>query len=271
MGEFGDRMKLYEGIESDRRFMPTLPVCARLDGRSFSKYTKQFERPYDKRMSDLMCQTTEYLVSETKANMGYTQSDEMSLVWYSDDIKSQIFFDGRIQKMVSILASMATAYFNAHVRELLPEKEGTYAHFDCRVWQVPSLMEATNTFLWREQDASKNSISMAARHYFSHNQLHGKNADEMQELLFQKGVNWNDYPAFFKRGTFIQKRKVERAFTANELEQLPPKHEAHTNPHLVVERTEVRRLDMPRFGSVDNRVLVVFEGADPIEKQIKGN
>ncbi len=80
MRDFGDRMKLYEAVESDRRFMPLLPVCARLDGKRFSKFTEGLARPYDKRMADLMCKTAAYLVEETNANIGYTQFDEISLV-----------------------------------------------------------------------------------------------------------------------------------------------------------------------------------------------
>jgi len=264
MGNFGDRMKEYERVEGARRFLPLLPVCARIDGKSFSRFTKGLERPYDKRLVDLMCQTTAYLVQETQANMGYTQSDEINLVWYSGEYKSRIFFDRRIQKMVSILSSMATAYFNGHISEYIPEKKNRLALFDSRAWQVPTLEEAANTFLWRELDATKNSISMAARCYYSHKALYKKKGAEMQEMLWQKGINWNDYPAFFKRGTFIQKHRVYRKFTTEEMEKLPEKHEARKNPDLKVERATFRFLDMPPFSRVTNRVDVIFYGAEPV-------
>ncbi|GAK57454.1 hypothetical protein U27_04421 [Candidatus Vecturithrix granuli] len=260
---FGNRMKTYEHQEAGRRFLPLLPVCARLDGKGFHKLTQGLARPYDTRFVEIMCQTTAYLVKETQACIGYTQSDEISLVWYSDDYKSQTFFDRRIQKMVSVLASMTTAFFNASLPKHLPEKTGALALFDCRVWQVPILTEAANTFLWREYDATKNSISMAARHYYPHEVLYKKTSAEMQEMLWQKGVNWNDYPAFFKRGTFIQKRKVVRAFTAEEIDHLPAKHEAHANPNLLIERSEIQRLAMPPFAKVKNRVEVIFSAAAP--------
>jgi tRNA(His) guanylyltransferase len=263
-------MKMYETVESDRRFMPLLPVCARLDGKGFSRFTQDLKRPYDTHMVDLMCNTTAYLVEETDAHIGYTQSDEISLVWYSDDYRRQIFFDARVQKMVSVLASVTTAYFNALIPEYLPEKAGVLALFDCRVWQVPTLEEAANVFLWRELDAAKNSISMAARCYYSHEELHKKTADEMQEMLFQKGINWNDYPPFFKRGTFVQKRTVFRKFTANEIETLPPQHDARINPGLTVERSEVRILEMPPFSKVVNRVEVIFNRAEPIVREDDG-
>lgn len=263
MDQFGDRMKLYEHQEAGRRLLPLLPVCLRIDGKGFSKFTKGLQRPYDKRLVELMCDTTTYLVQETQACIGYTQSDEISLVWYSDDYKNQIFFDRRVQKIVSVVASMATAFFNANIDKYLPEKVGNLAMFDCRVWQVPTLEEAANTVLWREFDATKNSISMAARHYYSHETVYKKTGDEMQEMLWQQGVNWNEYPSFFKRGTFIQKRKVERLFTTEEIDKLPIKHEARLNPKLTVERSEIQRLDMPPFSKVTNRVDVIFHGTEP--------
>jgi len=264
MGNFGDRMKEYERIEVGREFLPLLPVCARLDGKSFSQFTKGLKRPYDQGMVDLMVGTAAYLTQETQARVGYTQSDEISLVWYSPDYKSQIFFNRRIQKMVSVLASMATAYFNAQIPEYLPEKQGRLALFDCRCWQIPTLEEAANTLLWRELDATKNSISAAARCYYSHKALMHKKGSEMQEMLWEKGVNWNDYPAFFKRGTFIQKQKAFRKFSQDEIQKLPKNHQARTNPELEVERSVFRQLEMPPFSKVKNRVEVVFSGAEPI-------
>ena len=86
-------MKLYENTESARKFMPLLPVCARIDGKNFTKYTKGLEKPYDNRISRIMAKTAEYLAAETQACIAYTQSDEINLVWYSGNTKSQIFFD----------------------------------------------------------------------------------------------------------------------------------------------------------------------------------
>jgi len=267
--DFGDRMKRYEMDEAGRRMMPLLPIVARLDGKCFSKYTSKLKRPYDERLSGVMRYVTRKLVEETNAIAGYTQSDEITLAWYSDDSKSQVWFDGRIQKMCSVLASMCTAYFNAFVRTRIAEKalDVPGALFDCRVWDMPNLTEASNVFLWREQDATKNAISMAARSYYSAKALHAKSGAEMQEMLFQKGVNFNDYPAFFKRGTFVLRRRVSRPFTVEEMKLLPPKHEARKNPNLVVERSEVYEADMPKFSSVTNRQDVLFFGAKPVTKK----
>src|SRR5579859_8052697 len=101
----GDRMKMYESIESDRRFMPLLPIVARMDGVGFSKFTRGMNRPYDQRMSEAMVETTKQLVKMTGAVCGYTQSDEITLAWYSQDLKSQVWFDGRVMKMIGALAA----------------------------------------------------------------------------------------------------------------------------------------------------------------------
>ena len=259
----GDRMKLYERRETGRRCMPLLPICARIDGKRFSRWTAGLERPYDARLSALMQHVCAQLVRETQALVGYTQSDEISLVYQATSPDSQVFMDGRIQKLTSVLASMATAWFNAAVPEHLPERSAAPAIFDCRVWTLPSREEAANTFLWRERDATKNAVSMATRHYYSHAQVDGKTSAEQQELLFQAGVNFNDYPAFFKRGSFFARRRFERPFSPAELEQLPPRHAARTNPELQVARSEVQRLDVPPFDKVRNRVEFIFEGAVP--------
>lgn len=256
-------MKDYERQEAGRRCLPLLPICARIDGKRFSRWTSGLARPYDERLSALMRDVTHRLVLETQARVGYTQSDEITLVFYSSTTASQVFLDGRIQKLTSILASMATAWFNAGVGERIPERRDRPAVFDCRVWTVPTLDEAANALLWRERDATKNAISMAARCHYSHGELDGRTSGEQQELLFRAGINFNDYPAFFKRGTFFARRRVARPFSADELAALPERHEARRNPDLVVERTDVRALDMPPFDKVANRVAVLFEGADP--------
>ncbi len=261
---FGDRMKAYEMAEAGRMLMPLLPCIARIDGRSFSTFTKAMDRPYDKRLSDLMVATTTFLVQETNACTGYTQSDEITLAWYSETFDHQVFFNGRIQKMTSQLAALASAFFNMNFKTFFPNgHSSTLATFDARVWNVPNLMEGSNCFLWREQDATKNSISMATRAYYDHKAMMNKNGGEMQEMLFRKGVNWNDYPAFFKRGTYVQRKIVSRKFTTEELESLPEKHQARKNPDLVVERSEYKTLDMPPFGTVTNRPGVIFYGEEP--------
>ena len=98
---------------------------------------------------------------------------------------------------------------------------------------------------------------MAAQSVYSHKQLHGKNTSEMQDMLHEKGINWNDYPAFFKRGQYVRRVVTRQPFTAEEIEKLPPKHHARTDPDLVVERSVISRLEMPPFRRVKNRVIKI--------------
>jgi tRNA(His) 5'-end guanylyltransferase len=250
--------------------MPLIPIVARIDGRSFSSFTKGMNRPYDKVMSDMMISTTKFLVAETNANIGYTQSDEISLAWHSTDIRSQVWFDGRVMKMTSQLAALATLHFNRILQFRYADYYDRMPTFDARVWQVPNRTEAANMFVWREWDATKNSITMAASHYYSHSELHAKNGAEKQDMLMQKGVNWNDYPVFFKRGTYVQRRISLKAFTTEELEKLPPKHAARTDPNLQITRSEVVQLDLPIVTTVVNREDVFFDGLSPIVSENSG-
>lgn len=261
--DLGDRMKMYEGAEAGRRLMPLLPIIARIDGRTFHSFTRGMERPYDSRFSRCMVEATMHLMRETNACMGYTQSDEITLAWHSTDMRSQVWFDGRVQKMVSQLAAHATLAFYRAVQQHLPDYADRLPTFDARIWNVPNRVEGANVFLWREWDATKNSISMAAQAHYSHSALHGKNGAQKHDMLHAKGINWNDYPAFFKRGVYVQRRAESTPFTAEELEKLPPKHAARTNPALVVERHVVRELDLPPLSKVTNRAEVIFDGVQP--------
>jgi tRNA(His) guanylyltransferase len=266
-----ERMKWYEGQQTGR-LMPLLPAFARLDGRNFHSLTKDMQRPYDWRLTTLMLGVTQYLVEETGARLGYTQSDEITLFWYSDDPKSQIFCDGRVHKMISLLAAMTSVRFYQGFIGAFPDRRDsrgklieTIPMFDCRVWSVPTLNEAANVFIWRERDATKNSISMAGRSEFSHNQLLGKNGKQIQEMLWrEKGINWNDYPSSFKRGTYVARRKTCRAFTAEEIEKLPPLHAARKDPNLIIDRTDIVKLDLPPIDRIHNKTAVLFEGAAPL-------
>lgn len=259
----GDRQKFYERHYAGQKLMSLIPVVARCDGVAFHTFTKGLKRPFDERLSKLMIETTKHLVKETGARVGYTQSDEISLVWYTDNLDTMLFFDSKLLKMTSVLAVKVSNFFNKNLARFIPEKAGIDAEFDARVWNIPTLNEAALYLLWREQDATRNSISMAAQAHYSHNQLDGVSSKEKQEMLFSVGVNWNDYPTFFRRGTYVQRRTVERAFTPEELAVLPPKHEIHRNPDLKIKRQEVVVLDMPPLYKVGNRPGVLFEGIEP--------
>ena len=205
--DFGDRMKMYESFET--RLMPGLPIVVRLDGNGFSKYTRRLEKPYDERMSKLMISTTSYLMKKySKIQVGYTQSDEISLIM-KHEYYNPIEFDGRIQKLCSILSGTASSYFAVNAKEILLDNvSNDYPVFDCRIFSVPDMVEASNHILWRENDATKNSVQCAGQSNFSHKQMLGLSNNQVQEkLLLEKNINWNDYPVFFKRGMYIVREK----------------------------------------------------------------
>lgn len=259
----GQWCKWLENHFSPEHMIPCLPVIIRLDGNNFSKWTKNLQKPFDEGLVDLMVDLTEFLVQETGAVVGYTQSDEITLVLYSDSRKSGIYHDGRKQKILSKLPTKCSQYFNEKRPKYLPN-HNKVALFDARVYQTPTLDDAVAQLVWRENDATKNSVSMLAQAHFSHNELHKLNGGQMQDkLMLEKGLNWNNLPSKFKRGSYVRRVVTSKPFTAEEIDSLPPQHQARTNPDLVIKRSVISRVDLPRIGSITNRVGVFFKGEDP--------
>lgn len=257
----GDRMKSYETPTTSRKAYKGQPLIVRLDGKNFHSFTKGLKRPYDERLSALMCQVTKELVDVFNAKIGYTQSDEIQLAWYHAPHETPEYpFAGRLQKIESLLAAYCSVTFCRLLGIHLPEKEGKLAIFDARAFVVPTLTEAYNAFLWRQQDCTKNAISMAAQSMFSHSSLQGLHGPQMQEKMWaEKGVNFDHYPAFFKRGTFYRREKVMRVLTDAELAVIPEQHRP-TGP---VERTQVRSMDV-WLAKEQHPVSVLFDNADPV-------
>jgi tRNA(His) 5'-end guanylyltransferase len=200
------------------------------------------------------------------AKIGYTQSDEISLVFETTEQNEELLFGGKVQKLCSVLAGMTTAFFVTECikagGELADRALNRAPHFDARVFQLPTRGEAVNCFIWREKDATKNAISMAARHYYSHKELQAKRGGEMQEMLFQKGVNFNDYPVRFKRGVFVQSRATFEPLPEETRLKIPEQHRPAAGAH--VQRSSVVVLDLPVLSTVVNREAVIFEFADPV-------
>ncbi len=260
----GDRHKAFEATFTMQKLMPGLPVLVRLDGRAFHTFTRGLERPYDERLSRAMIETTKFLVDETHASVGYTQSDEISLCYPCVDPAKPILFDGRVQKLCSILAAMATAKFNQQILANIPAKAHLLPLFDARVYQYPTLDLAAESFLWRETDATRNSLTMAAHAFYSHKELHKAGYAAKHEMLHAKGVNWNDYPAFFKRGTYVRREAALKELTAAELARIPEKHRP-TGP---VMRSVLRELDVPPLSRVANVNGVLFFAEAPVAKDV---
>ena len=194
----GDRIKRYESI-TNNRLTSRVPVILRIDGKAFHSFTRNMDKPFDKKLIESMVRAGE----KTAKNMmgfvlGYHQSDEFTFyINNTQSLESQSWFNNEILKLTSITASMFTAYFNN-------EMGGTEAIFDCRVFSVP-FEDVPNVFIWRQQDWERNSIQMLARHYFSHKQCDRKNKSDMMGMLHSIGVNWCDLEPVFKNGTFVTK------------------------------------------------------------------
>jgi tRNA(His) 5'-end guanylyltransferase len=212
----GDRMKAYE--VAARTVLPhRLPVIIRVDGKAFHTYTAKCERPFDRRLSDVMVSTAKRLCEEIQgAQLAYTQSDEISILVHGyKKFDTQSWFDNQVQKMTSIAAATASSHFSLNSWLIWGDwKDDTFykpadvmkalrpATFDARVFIIPEA-DVCNYFLWRQQDATRNSVQMLARSLYSHKQCNNKNGVELQEMCFQKGHNWNDLEPRWKRGVCI--------------------------------------------------------------------
>jgi tRNA(His) 5'-end guanylyltransferase len=259
----GDWCKWLEKNFSPDISIPKLPIIIRLDGNNFHNWTKGLNRPFDEGLTDLMIETTKFLVDETNAVIGYTQSDEITLILHNTDKNGYIYHDGKKQKILSKLTAKTVNFFNETRRELLPN-HNKVAVFDARMYQVPTLEDAVAQLLWRENDATKNSISMLAQSLVPHKELRGLNGHQLQDkMMLEKGVNWNDLPSKYKRGTYVRRRNVSEPFTVDELDKLPPKHEARRNPDLIINRTVIEVVHLPPMKNIGNRVDVIFNNDIP--------
>ena len=227
----GDRMKGNYEDRAKTYLVRRMPVVIRLDGKAFHTFTRGFDKPFDDVMMQTMQQTTLKLCQEIQGCVfGYTQSDEITLILVDyNDISTDAWFDYSTQKMCSVAASMCTLYFNQIFSEMVdvfiansdvtPEEEKLErvynraiekgALFDARAFNIP-VEEVTNCVLWRQQDATRNSISSLAQSKFSHKELQGKNSSQMQDMLMEKfGINWNNLTIPQKRGTAVYKRTID--------------------------------------------------------------
>ena len=228
----GDRMKSF--YEDRYRIYLTrrTPVIIRVDGNAFHTFTKGLKRPFDPAFISIMQETCADLCKHIQGCVGgYVQSDEISLLLVDyTTIATNAWFDYNLQKITSLAAARATMTFNRLVSETVEglicdaawchetgegdEQEcikfydiwkvkQNRAMFDARAFNVPK-EEVCNYFIWRQKDATRNSIQSAGQAVFSHKELDRKSQADIQEMLFQKGINWNDYSVPEKRGTFVR-------------------------------------------------------------------
>lgn len=205
--DLGDRMKDHEN-----RFRNHLPrrgyFILRLDGKAFHTYTKGFERPFDIMFIKSMDETAKYLCENIMgAKFGYVQSDEINILFTDfDNLNTETWFKGNIQKIVSVSAAMATSKFMQIRTKLLDNR---LVAFDARVFFLADPLEVENVFIWRQQDAVRNSIQLMGQSLYSHKEMMNKNTATIQDMAHDKGVNWNDFPIGQRRGRFIKKINYE--------------------------------------------------------------
>ena len=225
----GERMKEYEKV-SRIKLMRRTPVIIRLDGCHFHTWTRGLDRPFDRNLMHIMQKTMLALCEQIQGCvLGYTQSDEITLVLVDyQRIESMAWFDNQVQKMCSVAASIATSAFEKALHEEIDELEADAqkyywdnqlftqeeclekryllidkkwkANFDARAFNIP-IHEVINNLIWRQQDATRNSILSVAQSLYPHKELQGIGTKELQnKILTEKNVNWNDYKTDEKRG-----------------------------------------------------------------------
>lgn len=236
--KLGMRMKDYETIPK-ARLMRRTPVAIRIDGKAFHTFTRGFNKPFDHILGTAMQETMRYLCQNIQGCvLGYTQSDEITLILVDyKRLNSSAWFDYEVQKMCSVAASMATMAFNKAFDQLvvdegvcwrtgltpqdveIQQKHQEYmraliaaqskgAMFDARCFNIPK-EEVTNLIYWRELDATRNSIQMAGQANFSHKTLQGKSCIQIKKMLSDIGIEWDNYPISYQRGSCCIKTHVQ--------------------------------------------------------------
>lgn len=207
-------MKGYEEA-TGHQLLRRMPVIIRVDGKAFHTLTKQItpdkdptsEHGFSVRMHNLMNNVSVRMWQNIQnAVMTYTQSDEISILlkdW--TNLETQQWFDGKVQKIASVSAALATAHFNKLWLDMFGISESEKHNlplFDARVFNVP-IDDVVNYFIWRQKDAMRNSINFIARKHFSHKQLHGVNIKDTLAMLHDVGVDWNARPLWEQRGSCV--------------------------------------------------------------------
>ena len=205
---FGDRMKAYElptRILLPRRSYTVL----RVDGRAFHTYLKNARKPFDGAFIHAMGKVAEALCAEiTGAVLAYAQSDEVSVL-YTDfrNPAAEPWFGGVAAKQVSIAASLATYVLG----NSYSPPGGGRPLFDARVFTLPTRRDVADYFVWRQADALRNSVSMAAQAYFTPEQLHGMKASEVKELLrTTAAADWDGYRPECRLGQVTTRTSTEK-------------------------------------------------------------
>lgn len=201
--DIGTRMKSYE---SNRRLSDGA-VIIRVDGKAFHTWTKEINanKPFDQAVITSMYYATRKVAEYMQGfKLAYTQSDEATFLITNLGEKEQPWFGGKLDKLVSVTASMFTYYFNEEFKYWTVSRgyKEVPAFFDARAFNIP-VEDAANCFYWRQLDWLRNSVTMLGRAHFSHKELLNKSAKEVKAMLLEKGIDWEALPLDEKYGTFI--------------------------------------------------------------------
>ena len=236
--------------EATRKVPKGQYMLARLDGRAFSAFTQPMKKPFDETFTNLMIETTKHVMHQLGANIAFTQSDEMTFCWwFPADSESDYPFAGRLQKICSLSAALASTFFaskiNWHVNTWIEEGLKGFDRildqpplFDARVWGCQTDEAAIAAFSERERDCQRNAVSMVAHAFISPKKLMNVSTRERLVILEAMGVNYDKYPLENRYGSYIIRKKVPRLLTEQELDKIPV---AHRIPGLTVTKTEYSR------------------------------
>lgn len=228
----------------------------RVDGHCFHTFTRKLQKPFDPNMVKAMCQATKKLVEFFSACYGYTQSDEITIVLP----KNSQDFGRKTHKLASLAAAIATAEFIKYMEFYMGKKLTKLPVFDGRAFALMNEEELGYYQCFRQHDACRNAISAVARAYYSHKQLESKNSDEKVQMLADKGVDFRkEYSTAEIFGYYFRRKLSTRKFTKAEIEKLPERHEARTNPDLMVVRSEILKFDFK----------VEYKNSTPVEELIE--
>ncbi|MFT3824790.1 MAG: tRNA(His) guanylyltransferase Thg1 family protein [Chitinophagaceae bacterium] len=239
------KMRIYE-TSQDRSVLPGMYIVARIDGRSFTKLTKEvykFEAPFDEKFRDYMIETVKHLMNcGFSVIYGFTESDEISLLFHIDEAA----FSRKTRKYISILAGEASARFSTLL--------GGVGAFDCRLSELPNKQLVVDYFRWRNEDAHRNALNAHCYWRLRKDNLsqreatariEGISTSEKNELLFKYGINFNELPDWQKRGIGVYWKETDR-------EGFNPK----TNERVIVKRRELfTDLELPMRDDYNQFIL----------------
>lgn len=244
----GDKVKAFEDASNEQAFAPNAFLLARVDGRAFHTFTKGMGKPADLWLLDSMIHATIETASDFKSRLAYVQSDEATFCWrYETPAHGSLPFNGRIQKLCSLIAGIFSASFIDGLMARDPKRYlelGRVPAFDCRIWEVPSAQDQVEAFAWREKDAVKNAVSSAASTVATATELAGMKHRERLALLEARGFDWESLPLAFRSGAYIRRQSRMSEIDAETLAKIPPakrpapgalflRHETAVDPRLL--------------------------------------